>query len=145
MTILSSLRGRIFLSSALLAVLAIGVAIYVVNVRVTRQAELTLQREIVSTAALVDQLRSTHTETFTQMARFIADAPKLKAAVDTNDPPTVQDIANGYQNQLNSNLLLVTNKSGEVLATVGVSTRAAFVVASQPATRGALGGRESFS
>ena len=46
------------------------------------------------------------------MARLIADAPKLKAAVDTNDPPTVQDIANGYQQQLNSNLLLVTNKPG---------------------------------
>ena len=29
------------------------------------------------------------------MARLIADAPKLKAAVDTNDPPTVQDIADG--------------------------------------------------
>src|SRR6185437_9846672 len=85
------------------------------------------------------------TETFTTMARFIADAPTLKAAVDTNDPPTVQDIANGYQDQLKSNLLLVTNKSGEVLATVGVSKRAAFVVANQPATRDALGGRESVS
>ena len=31
----SSLRGRIFLASALLAVLSIGVAIYLVNVRVT--------------------------------------------------------------------------------------------------------------
>src|SRR5579862_5263506 len=145
MTILSSLRGRIFLASALLAVLAIAVAIYLVNVRVTRQAEQTLRREIVSTAALVDQLRTTHTETFTQMARFIADAPKLKAAVDTNDPPTVQEIANGYQDQLRSNLLLVTNKKGDVLATVGVSKRAALIVANQPATREALGGRESFS
>ena len=39
MTIFSSLRSRIFLASALLAVLSIGVAIYLVNVRVTREAE----------------------------------------------------------------------------------------------------------
>ena len=141
----SSLRGRIFLASALLAVLSIGVAIYLVNVRVTREAEQTLQREIVTTSALVDQLRTTRTQTFTQMARLIADAPKVKAAVDTNDPPTVQDIASDYQNQLQSTLLLVTNRSGAVLATVGATPQAALGVASQPAVRNALGGHESFS
>ena len=145
MTILSSLRSRIFLASALLTVLAIGAAVYLVNVRVSEEAERTLQRELVSTAALVDQLRTTRTETFAQMARFIADAPKVKAAVDTNDPPTVQDIANGYQDQLKSNLLLVTNKNGEVLAMVGATSRSALVAASQPAVRGALTGHESFS
>ena len=101
MTILSSLRSRIFLTSALLAVLSIGVAIYLVNVRVTSEAEGALQREILSTGAQIDQLRTTRTQTFTQMARLIADLPTLKAAVETNDPPTVQDIANGYQHQLN--------------------------------------------
>ena len=142
---LSSLRSRIFLASALLAVLSIGVAIYLVNVRVMHEAERTLQRDIVSTSALVDQLRTTRAETFTQMARFIADSPKMKAAVDTNDPPTVQGIANGYQHQLKSNLLLLTNKSGAVLATIGSSPRVSLIVANQPAVRDALAGRESFS
>src|SRR5882672_9554922 len=100
MMLLSSLRGRIFLASALLAVLSIGVAIYLVNVRVTKEAEGALQREILSTGALVDQ-------------------PKLMAAVETNDPPTVQDIAVGYHEQLNLNLLLIQNASGRMLATVG--------------------------
>ena len=112
MTILSSLRSRIFLTSALLAVLSIGAAIYLVSVRVTRELEASMEREIVSTGALVEQLRTTRAQTFAMMARLIADAPTLKAAVDTNDPATVQDNANDYQNQLNSNLLLVTNKAG---------------------------------
>jgi signal transduction histidine kinase len=141
----SSLRGRIFLASALLAVLSIGVAIYLVNVRVTREAEETLQREMVSTSALVDQLRTTRAQTFTQMARFIADAPKVKAAVDTNDPPTVQDIASGYQDQVKSNLMLVTNRSGAVLATVGATPQAAVDVVNQPSVRSALLGHESFN
>ena len=131
--LLSSLRSRIFLASAMLAVLCIGVAIYLVNVRVTEEAERTLQREIVAAAALVDNLRTTRTETFMQMARFIADAPPLKAAVDTNDPPTVQEIANRYQDQVKSNLLLVTNKAGGVLATVGASARTAAIISNQPA------------
>lgn len=145
MTLLSSLRSRIFLTSALLAVVSIGVSIYLVNVRVTREAERALQREIVTTGAQMDQLRTTRTETFNTMARIIADAPTLKAAVTTNDPPTVQNIANGFQHQLRSNLLLVTNKAGEVLATVGASDRSALIVARQPAIRGALNGHEGLS
>jgi signal transduction histidine kinase len=147
MNLFSSLRSRIFLTSALLAVLSIGVAIYVVNVTVTREAESALDREIEATGALFEQLRATRAQTFTMMARLIADAPRLKAAVDTDDPLTVQlplkDIAD--QNQLNANLLLVTNKAGKVLATVGVSSRAGVVVANQPSIRQALAGHESVS
>lgn len=145
MTLVSSLRNRIFLASALLTVLSIGAAIYLVSVRVTRELENSLRRQIRSTASLVEQLRTTRAQTYTTMARLIADAPKLKAAVDTNDPPTVQDNANDYQNQLNSNMLLVTNRSGDVLATVGASPRASLVVANQPSIRNAIAGHESMS
>jgi signal transduction histidine kinase len=142
MKLLSSLRTRIFLACAVLAVLSIAVALYVVNVRVTSEAERALQREVASTGTLVDQLRTTRTQTFTAMAQLVADSPPLKAAVDTNDPPTVQNVADGYQQQLNSNLILVTHKSGRVLAIVGASLDTADIVASQPAVRGALAGHE---
>src|SRR3954462_12211906 len=100
MTLVSSLRSRIFLTSALLAVLSIGAAIYVVNVRVTRQAESARQREGIAAGALVEQLRTARTQTFTTLARLIADIPKFKAAAYTNDPQTVQDVAEDYQRQL---------------------------------------------
>jgi signal transduction histidine kinase len=145
MRLLSSLRSRMFLASALLAVLSIAVAIYLVSVRVTGELEASLRRQMASTRSLVEQLRTDRTRTFTMMARLIADAPKLKAAVDTNDPPTVQNTANDYQVQLNSNLLLITSRSGQVLATVGASPRAAQIVANQPSIRDAIGGRESSS
>ncbi len=145
MTSLSSLRSRIFLSSALLAVLSVGAAMYLVSARVTRELQASLEREIVSTGRLVDELRTTRAQTFRTLAHLIADAPKLKAAVDTNDPPTVQDTANDYQNQLGSNLLLVTNKRGQMLATVGASPRASLVAASERSVRDAIAGRESVS
>ncbi len=145
MKLLSSLRSRMFLASALLAILCIGTAIYIVNGQVTREGERTLEREIVATGAQVDQLRADRAQTFTLLARLIADLPKLKAAIATDDPPTVQDIARGYQAQLNANLVLVTNKNGQVLYSEGGSPRAADIAAHQPAVRDALTGRDSSS
>jgi signal transduction histidine kinase len=147
MTFFPSLRSRIFLTSAMLAVLSIGAAIYVVNVRVTRQAESALQREIIATGALVDQLRTARTETFSVLARLRADDPKLKAAVDTKDPQTVQQAVEEAQHdlKLSSSLLFVTDKLGGVLAVFGASPSAADIVASQPAIREALAGHESVS
>ena len=145
MNVLASLRSRIFLASAVLAMLCIGVAIYLVNVTVTQEAERTLEREIVATGAQIDQLRAERTRTFTLMARLIADLPKLKAAVETNDPPTVQAVAVDYQSQLNASLVLVTNRRGDLLFTAGGSPRAAAIAAHQPAVHEALAGRDSIS
>src|SRR5712692_3680449 len=145
MRVLSSLRSRMFLASAVLPVLCIGTAIYIVNGQVTREAERTLQREMFATGAQVDQLRADRAQTFTLMARLIADLPKLKAAIETDDPPTVQGIARGYQLQLNASLVLVTNKRGQVLYAAGGSPRAAEIVSHQPAVREALAGRDSLS
>ena len=143
-TLVSSLRGRIFLASALLAVLSIVAAIYVVNQRVTREAESGLQREIRATGALVDQLRKTRIDTYTVMARLIADLPKLKAAVLTNDPPTVEDNLSDYQEPLKSaSLLVVTNGTGRVLAALGDSAAAGRVAGDWPAVRDALLGHET--
>jgi signal transduction histidine kinase len=141
----SSLRSRIFLTSALLAVLSVGAAVYLVSATVIREAENGLQREITATGAIVNELRTTRAQTFTTMARVIADAPPLKAAVATNDPATVQDVVDDFPAQLNSNLLLVTSRTGQVLGTVGFSGAAANSLASHPAVRDAAPERETTS
>jgi signal transduction histidine kinase len=144
MSPLASLQSRIFLASALLTVLSIVVAIYLVSSRVNSEAENSVQRDIVATGALVDELRTTRVENFTMMARLIADAPKLKAAVDTDDPPTVQDVSDDYQQRLHSHLLLVTNRTGRQLASVGPPHSRTIDQAIEPSIREALDGRETF-
>ena len=52
-------QDRIFLTSALLAVLSIGVAIYIVNVRVTGRRARAERGDIGATGGLVDQPRTT--------------------------------------------------------------------------------------
>jgi signal transduction histidine kinase len=145
MTLFSSLTNRIFLASALLSVLSIGTAVYIVNVRVTREAERELQRGLEEAGRLVDQHRATLLENFIRMARLIADLPKLKAAVDLGDPPTVQPLAEDYRAQVASDLLMITHRSGRVLAlaVIGDLGSAAGTSAAQGAIKRALAGRET--
>jgi len=115
MRFLASLTNRIFMASSLLAVISIAAAIFLVNVRVTRDAEDGLQRELEDAAGLVAEWRATLSESFLLAARLIADAPKLKAAVDTGDAMTVRPLAEEYRRQVHSDLFILTDRLGRVL------------------------------
>ena len=115
MTILSSLTNRIFLASALLAIVAIGLAMYLVSARVTREAEAELERGLMQSGALVEEHRRALSHDFVLLARLVADLPKFKAAVETQDAPTVRPIAEEYRRQLDADLLLVTDRHGALL------------------------------
>ena len=143
MTILGSLTNRIFLASAALAVVSIGAAVYFVSRTTTREAEAELQRGLIEAGTLVDEQCATLVRTLTVMARLVADDPRLKAAVDTGDPPTVQPLAVGYQEQLNAALLLLTDRNGRILAEVGDVDLAEGAIGSLPEIREALAGREA--
>jgi signal transduction histidine kinase len=117
--LLSSLTNRIFLASAALAVLSIGVAIAIVNVRVTREAEGELERGLEEAARLVEQHHETQVESSLRLARLVADLPRFKAAVDLADPPTVEPLARDYRDQMGSALVVVIHRSGRLLARVG--------------------------
>jgi signal transduction histidine kinase len=143
MKILGSLTNRIFLASSALAVLSIAAAVYFVSRTTTRQAEAELQRGLVEAGTLVDQQCATLVQTLTVMARLVADDPRLKAAVDTGDPPTVEPLARDYREQLNAALLVLTNGSGAVLAEAGELDVAPDDIMGLPEIRHALAGRES--
>src|SRR5882672_163014 len=119
MTIFSSLTNRIFLASALLTVVAIGVAVYRVNVAVSAQAENELRRGIDEAATLLEECRATLFEHYAAMGRHVADLPDMKAADATLDRPTVEPIAQRDQGQIGCDLLVVTDPSGSVLAEAG--------------------------
>jgi signal transduction histidine kinase len=119
MTMFSSLTNRIFFASAALAILCISVAIYVVNERVTTAAEEELRLDLKQTGDVVDQQQATVSDLYAELAQLVADLPKLKAAVDTDDPPTVAPIAADYQRRVGADLFLVTDRSDRVLAALG--------------------------
>jgi signal transduction histidine kinase len=115
----SSLSNRIFIACALVATLSLGFAFYFVNARATREAEAELRRGLNEAGILVDKNRVDVTDTFTRLARLVADLPKLKAAVETGDPPTVQPLADEYRDQVRADVLLLAGKRGELLGQSG--------------------------
>jgi signal transduction histidine kinase len=139
----STLTNRIFVTSAALAVVSIGVAITIVNVRVTREAESELQRGLQEAGRLVDQHHEMRVESALRMARLVADLPKLKAAVDLADPPTVEPLAREYQDQVGSALLMVVHRSGRVLAREGALDAPPDSLAGLPGIAEARAGRET--
>ncbi len=120
MAALSSLTNRIFLACTLLAMLSLGFASYFVNARVSSEAEADLQRGLQEAGRLVDQHRSTVTDSFTRFARLVADLPRFKAALETGHPPTVQPVAIEYRTQMNAAMMVVTGRDGRVLASDGL-------------------------
>jgi signal transduction histidine kinase len=142
MRLLSSLSNRIFLASAALTLVSTGIAMYVVNARVTVSAEDELRRGLLQTGAFVAEQRATMSDVFTVQARLVADLPKLKALVDTGDRPTVERGAADYQRQLGSDLFLVTDRAGRVLASVSSGVDDPSLTA-LPTIQDAREGRES--
>ena len=117
--IASSLTNRIFLASTLLAILSLGFAFAYVNARASAEVEADLERGIAEAATMVDQNRAMRTDVITTMARVAADAPTLKAAVETKDPPTIQRLLPEFLRIISADLLVITDPKGVVLASAG--------------------------
>lgn len=122
MRLTSSLSNRIFIACTLLATLSLGFAFSFVNERASAEVEAELRRGLAESGMLVDENRATLTETFTRLARLVADLPKLKAAVETGDPPTVQPLAAEYLQQIHGDLVVLTGRRGAVLGSAGAGT-----------------------
>jgi len=141
MRLLSSLRSRIFLTAAVVAVASIGVSVWMVNILVTEQAERELQRGLEEAATLVEEYRALSVAQLAQQVRLVADLPRFKAAVEVRHGPTLVPVAEDYRRQIGSTLLVVTSRDGELLAAEGLLADARVAVARWPAVRAALGGR----
>ena len=144
MRVLGSLSNRIFLASALLAMLSIGAAVYFVSARITSQTEVELQRDLAEAATLVDDQRRTQSDNFARTATLIADLPKFKAVVDIGDRPTLAPIAEDYLAKAGADLLLVTGRRGEQLAMVGAAEAQAVNRPQDPTTAATMKATTTF-
>jgi len=119
MKAMSSLKSRVFLACAFVAVLSIAVGTSFVTARVSREARAQLTRDLQEAAELLDQHHRQRYETLGLLGWLVADLPKLKAAVATGDGPTIEPIALDYQERLGSDILVVADDEGRVLTSLG--------------------------
>jgi len=137
MTALGSLRSRIFVATAAVSALALSLALGLVTSRAGREAEAELRRDLERAARVLADQHAARDEALRAVARLVADLPKLKAAVDTGDPATIEPIALDYLARARAALLFVADREGRVLARVGRPAPGA------PEVAAALAGRES--
>jgi signal transduction histidine kinase len=116
---MSSLKSRVFLACAFVAVLSIAVGTVFVTGRVSREAEAELRRDLQEAAGLLDELHHQRYETLMLLGWLVADLPKLKAAVATGDGPTVEPVARDYQERLAADVLVIADDEGKVLTSLG--------------------------
>ncbi|MBK5297213.1 MAG: hypothetical protein JJE40_08650 [Vicinamibacteria bacterium] len=138
MTLLSSLTNRIFIAASLLAIVTTGVAVYVVGLRATHEAELELARGLAEAGDLMDQQRRALSAQSLLTAHLLADLPKLKGAVETRHAETVAPIAADYRRQVTADLLVISDRDGALLAAVPAGAGAP----TPNAVTAALGGRD---
>jgi signal transduction histidine kinase len=111
-----SLRNKLFISFAVISLLLLGFVLVAVEFRV---------REQVSSATLAALAQTD--ETFVEQWQFlrerlaregaiVADAPKLKAALDTGDPATIEPVAEDYRQMIGADLLELRDPGGRSLA-----------------------------
>jgi signal transduction histidine kinase len=118
---MSSLKSRVFLACAFVAILSIAVGTIFVTVRVSREGEAELRRDLQEAAELLEEHHRERFETLGLLAFLVADLPKLKAAVATGDGPTVEPIALDYQERLGSDVLVVAAADGRILTSLGAN------------------------
>ncbi len=119
MTAMSSLKSRVFLACAFVAILSIAVGTIFVTARVSSEAEAELRRDLREAAGLLDEHHRRRYETLVLLGSLVADLPKLKAAVATGDGPTVEPVALEYKELLASDVLVVADDKGGVLTSLG--------------------------
>jgi signal transduction histidine kinase len=138
MRLLASLTNRIFIAASALAVVTTAVAVYVVGLRTTREAEAELDRGLREASELMAEQRRALTSQSLLTARLLADLPTLKGAVETRHAETVQPIVAAYRQQIGADVLAASDRAGTPLAAVPAQTGPA----SEAVTR-ALAGQET--
>ena len=122
MRLLASLTNRIFIAASALAVITTAVAVYVVGLRTTREAEAELDRGLREASELMAEQRRALTAQSLLTARLLADLPTLKGAVETRHAETVQPIVASYRQQIGADVLAASDRAGAPLAAVPAQT-----------------------
>ena len=111
-----SLRNKLFVSFATISLLLLAFVFVTVELRVREQVSGDTVAELRQTdAAFVEHWKFLR-ERLARQGAIAADAPKLKAAVDTDDSATVQPVANELREMIDADLFEVRNHRGRSLA-----------------------------
>jgi hypothetical protein len=113
----------------------------VISVRVSQQV---LDGEVLrldSTRRVVREFMVRHSERLRNESIVIAEAPQLIAAIETDDPQTVEDVLKRYQQMVASDLFVVSSAKSRILASLAQSGTRIEKASDVPGLKEALSGK----
>ncbi len=118
-----SLRTKIFLLFALVAIAVLFTSFALVKRRIDAQIETLIDKELRVEVATMSAILGREEDARLVTASNIAASPRLMAAVLTRDPATVQNEAQKFREALGAEVFAVADSAGTLLAASGIDAR----------------------
>lgn len=135
------LRAKFLLSLVVLIAALTSTSLLVVRRTFQRQVRAALANDLRSSAQTFSILQEDHKELLIGSAQLVADAPSLHAMMTSNDPKTVQDASADFVPATRSDIFLITDPQGRVMALHMTGPRPSITVAEEWAKHLDLQGR----
>lgn len=130
-------KNKIFVFFGLLITGSVLLILYALNNQLKNKMTDTLVHDLVRIRSVLLEYQEARLELLELKSRFLADEPRLKAAVETQDPSTVTREAQKFLPAIETDFLLITDENGRILAQLGNLHLDAPSVGDVPAIRGA--------
>jgi signal transduction histidine kinase len=110
------LRTKFLLSMIVVSAALTFTTLLVVRRTVQQEVRLGIQRDLQNSVSAFHSFQKQREETLERSAALLADLPIVRAQMTTHDPATIQDASRGLWRLAGSDLLLLADSSGKVMA-----------------------------
>src|SRR5271169_3506361 len=110
------LRTKFLLSMIAVSAALTFTTLLVVRQTVQQEVRLGIQRDLQNSVSAFDNFQKQRESTLERSAALLADLPNVRALMTTHDPPTIQDASRDLWQLSGSDLLLLADSSGKVMA-----------------------------
>ncbi len=117
------LRTKILFPAAGVILVVVFASLAIINYLVRRQVLNTMSQDLARGRQVFHELQERQLELLAERSLVVAETPYLKAAVETGDARTVQGVAEQVYDLVRSDLFIITDREGRVLAQVGEAPR----------------------
>jgi diguanylate cyclase (GGDEF)-like protein len=137
-----SLRTKILILIAGTTSGLAAVVLATLGVLTARGIDHAVRIDVRETGGVLKQLINERTNTLTEECRLLANLPVLKAVAQTGDPSTINDTARDSLGQIDADAVMITDRSGSLLAETDGRARLRTDVAQLPGVSEAIAGNE---
>jgi hypothetical protein len=113
------LRTKFLLSMVAVSAALTFTTLWVVRHTVQQEVRLGIQRDLQNSVSAFHNFQEQSEVTLERSAALLADLPIVRAQMTTHDPATIQDASRGLWQLVGSDLLVLADSSGKVMALQG--------------------------